>query len=261
MKPPNSISQTILIITILVILTPIKTKAQYSFDSLAVLAGRADGDQFYHIALGHGDVNNDGYEDILVGAPQIDEFEIGYAKIYYGSADFDTIPDLIFRGYGQPFFGGFGAACAIAGDINADGYDDIIIGDPEWTSQYFKQGAAYLYYGGESMDTIPDMTFTGEYYYHNLGARVSGAGDVNGDGYDDWILSAPFDDLFALGGIYLYYGGINPDTVCDLYFEGESGDALQFDNPRLKDINGDGYDDLIFKGTTVLTFSRVKTVG
>lgn len=88
------------------------------------------------------------------------------------------------------------------------------------------------------------MTFYGEYWYHGLGAHVSGAGDVNGDGYDDRLINAPFDDIVGDGRIYLYFGGQNPDPICDLYFQDET--ELQFDSPSLGDVNNDEFDDLIF---------------
>ena len=96
------------------------------------------------------------------------------------------------------------------------------------------------------MDTIPDMIFEGEDWYYHLGENVSGAGDVTGDGIDDWLINAPFDDIYGYGRIYLYYGSEEPDRHYDVLFIGQIFDQLRFKNPQLGDINGDGYDDLIF---------------
>ncbi len=213
------------------------------FHLITCVSGDSIGDQFYHIANGHGDVNGDGYEDVLIGAPAQDNSGGGYAKLFFGGTTFDTIPDLIF---GMDSSDSFGFSCAFVGDVNADSYDDIMIGDPYVTYRYYGDGAAYLYYGGANMDTIPNMIFRGEFYWHTLGENVSGAGDVNGDGYDDWLINAPNDDICALGRIYLYYGGAQVDTVCDVYFQGEPFDGLRFQHPALGDINGDGCGDLIF---------------
>ncbi|HDH57676.1 MAG TPA: T9SS type A sorting domain-containing protein [Bacteroidetes bacterium] len=206
------------------------------------VSGDSVGDRFFHIARGHGDVNGDGYEDVLIGAPY--GGTSGYAKLYYGGAEFDTIPDLVF--YGEEYAGiasHFGESCAFIGDINNDDFDDILIGAPATSISYYENGKAYLYLGSAEMDTVPDLTFIGEDWYHRLGENVSGAGDVNNDGYDDWLISAPWD-CWGYGRIYLYYGSADPDPICDVYFVAQ--DFLRFKDAQLGDINGDGYDDLAF---------------
>jgi len=193
------------------------------------VSGDSVGDRFFHIARGHGDVNGDGYEDVLIGAPY--GGTSGYAKLYYGGAEFDTIPDLVF--YGEEYAGiasHFGESCAFIGDINNDDFDDILIGAPATSIYYYENGKAYLYLGSAEMDTVPDLTFIGEDW-----------GDVNNDGYDDWLISAPWD-CWGYGRIYLYYGSADPDPICDVYFQEQ--DFLRFKEAQLGDINGDGYDDL-----------------
>ncbi|MBC8278527.1 MAG: FG-GAP repeat protein [FCB group bacterium] len=122
----------------------------------------------------------------------------------------------------------------------------ILIGAPHHYEIIPAEGAAYLYFGSDSMDTVYDMEFHGEYWYHWLGENVSGAGDVNGDGYNDWLINSPWDDIAGRGRIYLYYGSENPDPICDVYFEGNIADWLRFKDPRLGNINGDRFNDLIF---------------
>lgn len=243
----NTLSKTICIISaVLFSLASTTLCAADNFNFLTRVTGDSIGDGFYYIANGSGDVNGDGYGDVLIGAPE--GTDTTYVRLYFGGADFDTIPDLIF--YGGPAYAlepGFGAGCAIIGDVNDDGFDDILIGNLNYQYIYPPgAGIAYLYFGGVDIDTIPDIIFEGEYWHHNLGYHVSGAGDVNGDGYDDWLINAPNDDIAGFGRIYLFFGGENPDRICDVFFIGEPFDFLQFNNPQLGDINDDGYDDMIF---------------
>ncbi len=208
------------------------------FYFLTAVSGDSLGDRFYYVAKGRGDVNGDGFEDVLIGASG------DYAKLFFGSAAFDTIPDLVLHGEPHPMPSAFGI-CAFAGDVNSDGFDDILIGDPEYCPYGFHTGRAYLYFGGLDMDTIPDLIFDGECFSDVMGSNVSGAGDVNGDGYDDWLISSPMY-FQPESEIYLYYGSEYPDAVCDVCFEGDPENSLQFDAPALGDVNGDGFDDLLF---------------
>ena len=212
------------------------------FYFLTSVSGDSIGDRFYNIATGRGDINGDGYEDVLIGAP-CDGWS-SYVKLFFGGVEFDTIPDLIFLN--EPlYFPTCFAVSAFAGDVNNDGFDDILIGDPEYCPAMHNSGRAYFYYGGEDPDTIPEMVFTGEYFGYSLGSNVSAAGDVNGDGYDDWLILAPAT-FWETGVIYLYFGSAEPDSICDIFFEGYFRHMLLFDSPALGDINGDGFDDLIF---------------
>ncbi len=143
-----------------------------------------------------GDINNDGYEDIIVGASNL-----GAAYVIYGGP---TLPDIDLNLTTlDPATTGFmirgksgeslGSAVSIAGDINNDGFDDIIIGDA--------QGTVYVIYGGpkSSMSNIdlsslpldPATTgfmITGNAAGDQFGQAVSTAGDINHDGYGDIIV-------------------------------------------------------------------------
>ena len=114
----------------------------------------------------------------------------------------------------------FGAAVSGAGDVNGDGYADVIVGAPSKTLAGPAGGRAFLYLGGAGFDTIPALTM--DPGPPSFGSAVSGAGDVNGDGYADWIVGAPGA---GDGLAYLYFGGSAPDAVPDVMLTGPASDS------------------------------------
>jgi hypothetical protein len=186
-----------------------------------------------------GDVNNDGYDDIIVGAYQFNS-SIGQAYIYYGGGNLNNTADVIMKGEAANNY--FGIQVATAGDVNGDGYDDIIIGAYGYSST---RGRAYIFYGGENMDSIADVIFTGEATNDCFGVSVSTAGDVNNDGYDDVIVGANGCNTYT-GKAYLYYGGSNMDNTADVFLSGESIFSYFGVSVSLAgDLNNDDYDDVI----------------
>lgn len=226
-------------ITIMIVFTQV-----YPRDSLhliATMTGEKTDDKF-RVVAGVGDVNGDGYDDVLVGAPGGN-----YAKLYFGGSPFDTLADLSFAPESQGFFG---YSVAGGGDVNGDGFPDIVIGAPYYTPgpPYYldSAGKAYVFLGGPQMDTIPDVTMEGTVFRSMLGNSVSFAGDMNKDGYDDIIIGAPFDGTFAQGRAYIYFGGADMDSIADVSIEGqETHDMLGESVSGVGDVNGDGFDDIL----------------
>jgi hypothetical protein len=215
---------------------------------------------------GAGDVNGDGYDDILIGVPSDDDggSVAGQTYLILGKASgwsMDTDlsnADASFWGQGS----GDSSGCSVAGagDVNGDGYDDILIGaraNDDWGSY---SGQTYLILGkasGWSMDTnlsIVDASFFGEDAGDQSGSSVAGAGDVNGDGFDDILIGAPFEDdggSFA-GQTYLILGkasGWAMDTNlsnANASFWGEDADDRSGSSiAGAGDVNYDGYDDIL----------------
>ena len=235
----------------LVVFFSLTSFAQEGFYLLTTMSGDSVGDQF-SVVSHIGDVNADGFDDIIVGAPGGD-----YAKLFFGGAVFDTIPDLTFRDYKQ-YNCQFGCSIAGDGDVNGDGYPDIIIGasstwiGPSCPFECFVTGAAYVYFGGPSIDTTADLTLiVGDWntqtgWYYGFGESDCIPGDLNADGYDDFVISAPNDDYDAHGRVYIYFGGPNVDDQYDVLLEGEE----VFDNfgqslSAVGDMNNDGFDDVL----------------
>ena len=197
-----------------------------------------------------GDVNGDGYDDVLVGAPdyELDDQENGCAFLYLGSASgLDTSADWCEDG--SDTYVSFGASVSTAGDVNGDGYDDILIGDPLFGTT----GRATIYLGGASG---PDHTL--DWFVNQTGRTghcVAGAGDVNGDGYADVIVGSPWytNTLGSEGAFFVYHGGASgPDNVADRTVIGdEVAQYLGYAVARAGDVNGDGYGDVLVGGVAM----------
>jgi hypothetical protein len=142
------------------------------------------------------------------------------------------------------------------GDFNADGYGDLAIGlGSVGYSPYFE--AVYLYFGGQGFDSIPDLRFFGDpnnqtycptpLYGTSFGRCVAALGDFNGDGHDDFAISASSlcNPVWSQGRIYIYFGGPNPDTIPDLTIDGMHDYDFMGSMMASGDFNGDGFGDLI----------------
>ena len=252
-----------------------------------ILAGIDRFDQSGGSVSSAGDVNGDGYDDLVIGANRADpngNRNAGEIYVIYGGAsapgtrgvldlsDLDGTNGFILNGIDADDQSGWSVSSA--GDVNGDGYDDLIIGarfaDPNGDSS---AGETYIVYGGASapgtggrfnlsmLDGSNGFTLNGIDADDQSGHSVSSAGDVNGDGYDDLIIAAregdPNGDSQA-GETYLVYGGASApgtDGVLDLSaLDGsngfilngiDAGDESGFSVSSAGDVNGDGYDDLI----------------
>jgi hypothetical protein len=144
----------------------------------------------------------------------------------------------LFRVDGQA---GFGRTVSDAGDFNGDGYADVIVGMPTYTSEL---GRVFLYYGGPNADAVPDLTVTGMDFGYRFGASVSAAGDVNGDGYATHRGSELPRHRDRRGASLRVHGGPRPMPSRT---DAERPAATDLFGIRLGagDVNGDSCDDLI----------------
>jgi FG-GAP-like repeat/FG-GAP repeat len=174
------------------------------------LTSQNTGDYFGRSVATAGDVNGDGYADIIVGAPILnDPARKGKAYVYLGGPNgLSPTPALTLTGENAGDV--FGSSVATAGNINGDGYSDIIVGASGYSSGS-RTGRAYIYLGGPGgLSPTAALTLTGENVGDRFGSSVATAGNVNGDGYSDVIVGAGnYLGGSRRGRAYLYLGGSN----------------------------------------------------
>jgi ankyrin repeat protein len=187
-----------------------------------------------------GDVNGDGYNDILISAPWWNN-EKGRVYLYYGGPDMDANPDKIFEG--ENSYNRFGIGICL-GDVNGDNYEDVLVG-AVWYNNL--QGRVYIFHGGPNMDLKCDLIIDGEAGTTGRFGYLIDVGDVDNDNCNDLLITAPISDTQPWKGrAYLYYGGEPMDTNCDVVFEGENeGDSFGIDAVIGGDIDSDGYKDIL----------------
>jgi len=215
----------------------------------ALVGGAADA-YFGSAVASAGDVNGDGYGDVVVGAPGFtdDEAGEGRAFLYLGSgAGLALVPAWTADG-NQPN-AGFGSAVAGVGDVDGNGRGDVAVGLPGMDVMVQDEGSVRLYSGtATGLTSAPIRTANGTAPFATLGASVAAAGDVNGDGYGDWIAGAP--DLengeVGEGGAFVFQGaGAGPKPAATSHVESNAAGAeLGAAVAVAGDVNGDGFDDV-----------------
>jgi len=224
---------------------------------LSTYIGEADGDLFGLVTSFGGDVNGDGYNDILITADNNDS-DRGEAYIFFGGSTLTSkdlssgdSADLTLRGESAGDL--FGCSGAIVPDINNDGYDDVIIGAKKDDDGGLNSGTAFIFFGGSSMNNNYDVKLIGEDADDRFGDGVGSSGEINNDGVNDVVVGAPYDEQGGgngAGAAYIFYGSNSwsstiDATEADVIIIGKSGSSLGQGAKTAGDINGDGINDLI----------------
>src|SRR5262245_5117687 len=191
-----------------------------------------------------GDVNGDGYSDVIVGAPEADSLnndeDSGAAYVYLGSAT-GLETDPVFSAE-SGFTTRFGNSVSTAGDVNGDGYDDVIVGDPNFSM-------IFVYRGSDIGPIATPWTRTTAQVQTWFGWSVATAGDVNGDGYGDVIVGAYSYDNGQTneGRAFVYLGSPSgPGASPAWTTESDQADASYgWSVGGAGDVNGDGYSDVV----------------
>lgn len=169
--------------------------------------------QLGYAVAGPGDINQDGFNDLLVGAPThgygTNYLHLGEGKVYLFLGDeygFSSSPDWV--AYGGVLNANLGWSLAGIGDLNQDGLPDVAIGAYQYSNDQFEEGRAFVYYGtGTGLADIPAWWAEGDKSEATFGYAVSG-GDFNRDGFVDLAVGAPdyrvSEDI--VGRAYLFLG-------------------------------------------------------
>ncbi len=198
-----------------------------------------------------GDVNNDGYDDVIIGAPWADypEDNEGRAYVYYGSSTgLPATANWIKES--NIAWSGFGTAVASAGDVNNDSYSDVIIGYPGLSNPQEGEGRVFVYLGSSTgLAADPVWQYENNIAGSELGESVASAGDVNNDGYSDVIVGGfKYANPDTREGVaYLFLSSASGLSLTpDWFIEGNQAYAeLGQSVASAGDVNQDGYDDVL----------------
>lgn len=231
----------------------------YSAD--AFYDGEVDFDQLGKSVAIVGDLNNDGFDDIVLGAPYHDVYRRDGGKIYIilgksngwvTNGNIEQHADASFLSDNEDDQAGY--MVSGAGDVNGDGYDDFLIGAPGNGNVYLMFGRSNANWGYNFNLDNADVIFEGEHRSDNLGWIVATAGDVDNDGFDDFLMTTPYngENGQESGKTYLilgHDGGWSQEfdlATADASYLGEAAyDNSGWTASGVGDINGDNFDDFM----------------
>jgi hypothetical protein len=212
-------------------------------------------EKFGFSVAGAGRQSNDNDDDLLIASPLFDDgqdVDKGRVYLYLGEdQDLDTA-DATFTG--ETANDNFGYSVSSAGDMDNDGYDEVLAGAPKYGNG--DKGRAYVFLGvaspsGDTGASGADVKVTGQSDGDELGYSVSSAGNINNDDYDDIIIGAPKNDGGDTdrGRVYIFYGSSTPNNWDEVFvtgvYENGAGEKKGWSVSCAGDVNNDGYDDIV----------------
>lgn len=215
--------------------------------------------RYGHSVSSAGDVNGDGYSDIIIGANKYDtlvpEPESGQVWVYHGSSEGIVLLSPNYcdcSQHARQAGAEFGHSVACAGDGNGDGFSDVIVGVPYYDSDLTDAGSVLVFHGAsKGLASELSWQVEGDVSTAYIGLDVSSAGDVNGDGYSDLVLGAPYftDANDKEGSVTLFLGSDSGPKL--IFYDWRATGGLKSNMgfgsavSACGDVNGDGYADVL----------------
>ncbi len=206
------------------------------------------------------DINRDGYDDFVfsaIKAVRNPPYPKGIVYFYIGGEEISETSIMQFEDFCLRDALGSSAS---SGDINGDSYNNIIIGNPyNWCDGI---GRVYLFYRADSLSDSPALTFQSGVLSDFFGENICANGDINGDSYDDLIISAPNvnGDPNLFSKVYIYFGKSIISTQPDLIIN-SSFYSLPLSPFYLPDFNGDGFSDFFITSENKIYFGSSDFTG
>lgn len=223
--------------------------------------GEDGGDIAGETVAGAGDVDGDGFDDVLIGAPWNHALGTFSGAAYLVLGDPTPVSGTLatairYTGDKPDEFVGY--ALAGGGDVDGDGYADMLFGVGSHSTTFRDHGAVYVILGGGALaggtlEAVASTRIDGAGEDH-LGEAVAFAGDVDADGFDDFVASSPYfeaNKLWQAGKVELFLGDASASGAVRYAYTGAAaGDAIGAIVAPAGDADGDGFDDFWIHSTT-----------
>jgi hypothetical protein len=217
-----------------------------------VIYGALAGDRLGSSVSAAGDVNGDGYGDVAIGAFSATiggRAGAGSVSIFHGSAT--GITAVATRTLSGPAAGDFFGWAISSGDVNGDGFSDIVVGAPSTNAGAMNNAGAFMVWHGSmtGIGASPSRTVFGGAAFDFLGRSVTAGGDFNNDGYSDVTAGANAADVGGranCGSVSIFVGGASGTSAAALRtLAGTAAEDSFGWSSSVADVNGDGFSDLI----------------